>query len=367
MRYGLIFLILCFVVPLFGETKYAVMETRYGDVLYSRNMNAKGPMASTTKIMTALIYLEKGNKKNIVYTKKAYQMPTKNMFFRQGSVLTYKNALMGMLIASSNDLAYSVAENYGYDEFIYLMNKKAESLGMKNTHFVNPHGLDERGHYSSAYDMCLLGKYAMKNSEFRDLIKPQWTVTAWKGERKYQKRAESTFKDLYKIPELRGIKTGTTTRAKHCFVGYFDIDGVSVVTCVLGSGNALQETKELFEYTKKNCVNKKVLDREYILSVCKEKVPVIIEKPVFVFCDKKSQISHRFVIRSKPPMRKNTKIGEVIVYKNKKQITKCDVICNKTIIMAKKDFVISLILILLLCGVVYYNRDYLLSELKGIE
>ena len=164
-----ILIIILFLVCYKVNASVIVMDASSGRVLYGNNINERKLIASTTKIMTSIIALENGNLNDIyVVGDEIDQVNGSMIYIKKGEKFTLKDLLMGLMLQSGNDAAMVIANNViNYDDFIFEMNIKAFKLGMYNTTFENPHGLnDDTSNYSTAYDMALLMRYAIKNKDF---------------------------------------------------------------------------------------------------------------------------------------------------------------------------------------------------------
>ena len=217
----------------------AIVETMdTGKVLFERKAHTRRPMASTTKIMTAILVLESGVdlEHEVKVSAKAAGTWEPSVWVRTGDVLTVRQLLYALLLRSANGAAVALAENNAgtVSAFIEKMNQKAQELGMKDTHFVTPNGLDAEGHYSTAADMAMLGRYAMKNEQFRKFVRhPAVHVgdrrAAAAGHQQHQQAAWSSTRWVI------GVKTGSTPNADHCLVSAGTKDGREVIAVVLGS------------------------------------------------------------------------------------------------------------------------------------
>ncbi len=208
-----------------------LMDVARSEVLYSKNAHQKFHPASLTKVMTALLAIKYGSMDKVL-TANAETMVTEDgaqlLGLNKGDSMTLAQALRIMLINSANDVAMLVAQGVGgtVDEFIDMMNNEAKTLGATNTHFMNPHGLTDEDHYSTAYDLYLIFNEAIKYDVFREIINMSSYETVY-----YDKQGNDISKTLYstnryfageyKIPEritLIGGKTGTTNAAGHCLI-----------------------------------------------------------------------------------------------------------------------------------------------------
>ena len=227
-----------------------------GKILYEKNAYEKKYPASTTKMMTAILTLENCNLNDTAtVSSTAIILPPGYISanLQVGEVLTINDLLHLLLIVSSNDAANVLAEHIAgsVSNFSNMMNDKAKEIGCLNTHFVNPNGVQDINHYSTAYDLCLIANYAMKNETFRKLVSTDsYTVPATNkyDERKLtntnlllqQVNEKTNTKNIYYYEYAIGIKTGYTDQAKNCLVAAASKDGVEFISVVLGS--ALHES-----------------------------------------------------------------------------------------------------------------------------
>lgn len=224
--------------PTLNASYACVFDTTSNRILYQKNANQKVPMASTTKIMTAILALEANCLSDTVtVSQKAASMPRVHLGMKSGMQYRMSDLLHSLMLESHNDTAVAIAEHIGHsvEGFASLMNQKAASIGMKQTNFVTPNGLDATNHYSTAYDMCLLAKYAIKNKDFLSLIQTKsHSFQDLSGRYTYSLSNTDAFLSLY--DGALGIKTGFTNKAGYCFVGAASRSGVTLTSCVLASG-----------------------------------------------------------------------------------------------------------------------------------
>ena len=190
-----------------------------GEVIYEHNANERLPMASTTKIMTALILAEQEDlSKEISCTKEMVTVEGSSMGLLVGDRVTYHDLLYGMLLASGNDAANTTAISIGgsVQKFADIMNEKAKELNLNNTHFVTPSGLDAEGHFTTAHDLALLAAYALKNEEFKKAAS-SYTARLCYGNPPYQRTLTNHNKLLKSYNGLVGVKTGFTGDARKMF------------------------------------------------------------------------------------------------------------------------------------------------------
>lgn len=205
-------------------------------VLWARKADSERAMASTTKLMTALLILERGGLgKKVRITKTAARTPYATGL-KAGERLTVRRLLELTLVCSSNDAATALAIHHSgsVKKFSSAMNRRAKQLGMVDTKLKNPHGLDAKGHYSSAQDLTLLMREAVKHPEFKRIIKMK-SVTLPKYKKRGARTIRSTDKLLGQVKGLRGGKTGFTNDARFCFVASARRDGMTLTSVVLGA------------------------------------------------------------------------------------------------------------------------------------
>ncbi len=213
-----------------------VVHQGSGKVLYERNAYKRRPMASTTKIMTAILVLENMDlSAKVTVSQIAAATVEPKTWLRTGDVLTVEQMMYALLLRSANSAAVALAEacSGSVRAFVAQMNDKAAELGMHDTHFANPSGLDGEGHYSTAADMAIVARYAMKNETFRRMVSTQSYAVTLAG-RSRPLVFENTNKLLARYDWVTGVKTGLTPRAKQCLVCAGTRDGVSIITVLLG-------------------------------------------------------------------------------------------------------------------------------------
>lgn len=239
-----------------GEAAILV-DTRNGQVLYQKNMNQRVFPASTTKILTAILALEKGGLEDIVTTPdEACRVEGSAVGLQTGERLTLNDLLYVLLLSSGNDAAEAIACHYGgsRENFSAMMNEKAKAVGALNSNFTNPHGLPGPNHYTTAYDLALITRYAMQNQIFREIVRTRIKkISRPDADRSIGPPQEDLWNhnrllELY--PAAIGIKTGYTNEAGQCLVAAAQKDGRELIALVFKSqGNAVYEdAKNMLEY-----------------------------------------------------------------------------------------------------------------------
>lgn len=241
--------------PSINSKAAIVYERSSGTILFGKNENEKRKMASTTKIMTAIIVIEKSNLEDIVtVSKKAASTGGSRLGLHTDDKISVLNLLYGLLLCSGNDAAVALAEYVGGDvsHFANLMNSKTSELGLTSTHFVTPHGLDNDDHYTTAYELALITNYALKNETFRNIVGTKNYNVSING---YSKNLSNTNELLGNLNGVYGVKTGFTNGANRCLVTSVKRNNMDLICIVLGADTKKDRTKDscqLIEYAFQN-------------------------------------------------------------------------------------------------------------------
>lgn len=240
----------------FADTAFSacVMNAATGEVVWEKNAYASHSMASTTKIMTAIVALENCDINEIVtVSQKASYTEGSAMYIKEGDQFLLKDMLYGLMLNSGNDAAEAIAEHVagGTAAFAYMMNQKAFEIGAKNTQFQNPSGLDAPGHYTTAYDMALIMKYALQNEYFKEVtatkyieLKPQNSdrVLPLSNHNRLLKEYEGCYSG----------KTGYTEKTGRCLVSAAERDGMTFIAVTLDDSKDWQSHKAMLDYCYQN-------------------------------------------------------------------------------------------------------------------
>lgn len=221
-----------------------------GTIVYEKNPYEKRAMASTTKIMTALLTAEAGSlDEKFTVDSYAIKVEGTSMGLEEGDIVTRRALLYGMLLPSGNDAANAAAVSVGgsMTKFVELMNKKAEKLGLKNTHFVNPSGLDAEGHYTTAYDLAMLARAALQNPVFSEICKCESARVEY-GNPPYMRGLSNSNKMLWRYNGCIGVKTGFTDNAKRCLVTAAERNGVRLIAVTLNAPNDWSDHEKMLDY-----------------------------------------------------------------------------------------------------------------------
>ncbi len=247
--------------PKIFAKNYILVDANSFYTLTEKDSNAYVPIASTTKIMTAIIVLENYNLNEVItVSEKACNQIGSSIFLRKNETISIENLLFGLLISSGNDSAMALAENIGLPEFVDKMNEKAKSLNLDNTVFKDPAGLDDNGK-SSAKDLAILTAYALKNDDFRRIIKIS-DLTIYSEDKKITHTLKGSNR-LVTINEplfykyALGVKTGFTPEAGHCLVAAAEKEDNMLISVVLNTSYSskdasARESKKLLEWGFEN-------------------------------------------------------------------------------------------------------------------
>ena len=226
-----------------------LIEASGQNVIYESNADARLPMASTTKIMTALCVIESCPlDMKVTVTADAAGVEGSSVYLREGETLTVEDLLYAVMLASANDAAtaLAVAVSGSVDAFAELMNERARSLGLNNTHFTNPHGLDDEDHYTSARDLAVITAEALKNETFRKIASTyKHTIPAADGG---VRMLVNHNKLLRAMDDVIGVKTGFTKRCGRCLVTAAERGGVTVIAVTLSDPDDWRDHAAMLEY-----------------------------------------------------------------------------------------------------------------------
>lgn len=230
-----------------------LIDSLTGEVVYEKNANQKLPMASTTKIMSAMLALEFCDNldEEFVVDSEAIKVEGSSMGLQEGDTVTMRNLVYGMLLPSGNDAAQAAAVRISgsVEQFVQLMNDRAVELGLNSTHFVTPSGLDDDTdeHYSTAYDMAILTREALKINEFREIC-GQYTAKVKFGNPPYERWLTNSNKLLNSCDGVIGVKTGFTDKAKRCLVSACERNGGTLICVTLNDPNDWLDHTRLYDY-----------------------------------------------------------------------------------------------------------------------
>lgn len=291
--------------PVVSADSVVLIDATTGTILYEKNKDTAYPPASTTKIMTILLTLEKTNLNDIVtVSKNASLADGSKIYIREGEKISVKDLLYGLTLASANDCAVALAEHISgsTEEFAKLMNEKAKSLGGKNTNFVNPSGLYDVNHKTSAYDLALIMQELSKSDIYKEIAKtPSYIIAPtnkctenrplWNGNRLIHKG------DSYYYPECEGGKTGYTVQSKHSYIAIASRNGQKLIVALVHDSRKtfFSDSKNLFNYGFDNFeISKHFNKGDAVSSLTLNDgtvLPLLASKDFYIVKDKNSTLS----------------------------------------------------------------------------
>jgi D-alanyl-D-alanine carboxypeptidase (penicillin-binding protein 5/6) len=255
--------------PVLNSRIAVAYDRKSGNVIWGKNENKRTAMASTTKIMTAIVLIENADlNKMVTVSAKAAGTGGSRLGLKRNDKISLRDLLYGLMLKSGNDSAVAIAEEVGgsIEGFAEMMNSKAAELGLENTHFVTPHGLDNPEHYTTAFELAKLADYALKNEMFAKVVGTKnYTVTI----NGYPKNISNTNELLGYLNGVYGVKTGFTNNAGRCLVTSVNRNNFDIITVVLQADTKKFRTTDsikLIEYVYENyeLLNiKKIVDEEF--------------------------------------------------------------------------------------------------------
>jgi len=298
-----------------------LIDVETGRILYEKKPDKQLGIASLTKIMTAIIALENGDLKEMVKTSSnAFGVEGSSIYLKNGEELTLEDMLYGLMLRSGNDAAVAIAEHIGgsIEGFAYLMNEKAIYLGMSNSHFMNPHGLDHPDHYSTPKDMAILTAYALKNPTFKEIVSTKVKTAPVQGEnwnRKWYNK--NKLLSLYQWAD--GVKTGYTKLAKRCLASSATKNNFQLAAITLNAPNDWNDHIRLFEFGFENYQHITIVEKGEIIAETNEGLTIIAESS-FSYPLKeleKNLINKEIYINEDA---KTKYVGKIKIYLNEKYI-----------------------------------------------
>lgn len=341
--------------PVLNAKAAVIYDRKTKEIIWGKNENEKKAMASTTKIMTAIVVLEKGNLSDVVtISKKAANTGGSRLKINTNDKVSVLDLLYGLMLRSGNDAAVALAEYVGgsIEGFAKLMNKKAIEIGLKNTHFVTPHGLDNIEHYTTAYELAVLTDYAMQNEKFSKIVNTKNTTISING---VARNIYNTNELLGTLNGVNGVKTGFTNNAGRCLVTSCTRNGNQIITVVLGCDAKKYRTSDsikLIEYAFKNYTRVNIEEkvkiefekwkqingkRIYISKGEKSDVNLELKEiakkeiPVKIGEENNIQVEINAIYEYEAPLEKQSKIGNILIKKDEEIIESVDIVCLERI------------------------------------
>lgn len=332
------------------SAKAAVVIDGYtGEILYSQNSDERLPMASTTKIMTALLLCELGGDltQEIVTTREMVTVEGSSMGLQVGDTVSYHDLLYGMMLASGNDAANTTAIALGgsVSKFVDLMNERANEMGLNNTHFVTPSGLDADEHYTTAYELAVIAKEALANENFAKAAASQ-TARLCYGNPPYNRTLTNHNKLLKMYDDIVGVKTGFTKKSGRCLVSASKKDGKLVIAVTLNDGNDWADHRTLLDLglslieTKQFSPQNSQVD---IYTACDNKLTADIPSAA-VNVTQNSKVTYQIYMPAflYEPVKNGEQIGHICYYNNEKIVSDVPITSNVDINGSKNKYILFL-------------------------
>lgn len=316
---------------------YCVMNFVTGEVVMQKSADEKLPMASTTKIMTLLVALEHSEPNDIItVSKTAVLEEGSSAYLKPGAIITVRDVCYGLMLNSGNDAAVAIAEHISgnVDEFAMLMNAKAREIGVKNTNFTNPNGLHDDMHYTTAYDLARITRYAMKNERFREIVSSKSYTSEMKmSDGEIEKVEYINHNRLLKeVDGCTGVKTGFTKMAGRCLVSSANRNGAEYIIVTLNDTDDWNTHKALYEEVFGNQTRKIIVKSDECIkhAVCGKTECELIAKNEFAVYVNGSQNNFE-IIRHVPktidfPLNEGEKVGYIEIKANGETIGMVDVV-----------------------------------------
>lgn len=326
--------------PLRVSARNAIaLDAKTKEVLWDQNGYEIVPMASTTKILTCLIAINYGNlERKVTISKNAASIRGSTVGFRSGEEVTMRELLFGLMFRSGNDAAIAIAEDIGgsIEGFSSIMNDFAKSLGILDSHFESPHGLDSAKHYSSAYDLAILTSKAMEYPEFRECVGEK---TISKDKYNFTRDYSNINKILHRMPEANGVKTGYTGGAGKCLVSSVNHNGRNIIIVVLNCVDRWNVTENIYKYVTANNEfttksNKEILKEEKLAGLGE-----IIEEEDVTYGYKENDVAKVEVFKNNC-IKQGDILGKISIYDKKYEKFKSPLISNINLSKEELDKII---------------------------
>ena len=323
------------------DARYAIaMDAKSRIVLYEKGSDKLVPIASTTKIITSLVAIKYGKlDEKIEISANASGIRGSTVGFKKGEKIMLRELLYGLMLRSGNDAAIAIAEGTAgsVENFAKLMNEYSSEIGLLNSHFESPHGLDSENHYSTAYDLAIATAKAKENKIFNDIVASK-DIDA--GSHGFTRSYHNINKILYQIPEADGVKTGYTGGAGKCLVTSIKHNNNDIIIVVLNCTPRWKETEKIYDYIIKNYKFVKMFDKNQgvdTILVNNKTIPLKCTKEIIIPQKIDSVYSYKIIKPTNQTMsvKKGDNIGKLIIIKNDKEIYSQNLISDASSIIEK--------------------------------
>ncbi|QJW48015.1 D-alanyl-D-alanine carboxypeptidase [bacterium BFN5] len=323
-----------------------LIDAKTGQILYEKNAHTRLAPASTTKILTAIIAIESGRlDEEVKVSARAAGTAGSSMHLQIGQKILLRELVTGLMMRSGNDAAVAIAEYLAgsVEDFVIMMNSKAQSIGAYNSHFRNPHGLTAAGHYSSAFDLAWLARYAMLNPLFADIVSTRETSIDWFDQRgrEHDQNLKNTNKLLWMLEEADGVKTGTTGEAGPCLVSSATRDNQKLIAVVLHDHARWYDSMillkwgftnfKLFDYAAQGDVVNTIPVEQGLTpeidAIVADQAALVVDASNYSAVTVEVDLPETI----KAPVYQGQKIGEIVFFVNEKAVKTVDIVAAQDV------------------------------------
>ncbi len=321
-----------------------LVDAETGAVLYQNHMHQSRPVASATKVMTALLALENSSlDDSVIVSPAATKVDGSSLYLKPGDLMRMDDLLAAILLKSANDAALAIAEHISgtIPAFAERMNERARRLGASHTHFVNPHGLDDPDHYSSAYDLALITREAFKRPRFRELVSARHARILLPSDPGGVRTLRNHNKLLRRAKFVDGVKTGYTSKSGHCLIASATKDGWQLIAVLLDSPEMYTEALSLLDYGFANfrrevCAGSgAALGRAPVLDGTERSVPAVCREPLVAVTGEDLPHQPRLEVTLDGPLRapisENDPVGEVRLLLSSQVLARAPLLAGQTV------------------------------------
>lgn len=357
-----------FCLPIVSAESAILIDAKSGEILYAKNPHKKMVPASTLKILTGILIIEKGNLGDIVTVSEnaATRVSGESaIWLSSGEKISLEDLLYAILVRSANDACVAVAEHIAGSEekFVEMMNNKAKEIGAFNSHFSNSHGL-KGNNYTTAYDLSKIAQYALRNPKFQKVVKTKRKTIPWSGN-PWDRVLINRNKLLRMYPYSDGVKTGFTFEAGRCFVASATRQGWQLISVVLKSADIYEDSISLLEYGFDNFKPKVLIDKG--VEVKNKRIWFGSPRKLSIITGDKAQIvlrkggknpditSYLRLEKIKLPIKKNEGLGKIIFRdSNNKKVAEIPVVAGGDV---KRNWILTIIFYSIIVYLLFYFLD----------
>lgn len=332
-----------FAAPELTAKSAILIDAASGRILYESNAYERLPQASTTKMTTALVALENAKLTKQIRLPDDFVNPGESsIYLEPGETHSLEDLMYALLLKSANDAAEAIAIGIAgsLEKFVNMMNKRVKDLGLTNTHYVNPHGLHHEDHYSSAFDLAMIAREALKHQEFREIITTDRHTLPWAGN-EYNRVVDNGNKLLKTYEGADGVKTGYTRQAGSCLVGSATKNGMQLIAVVLNCNGMYDEVGALLDYGFKNYQKKDFMQKGQAIQEIvieggnSEKIKILAEKPLSIALTEEEllQVEKNIYLppEVKAPVKKGQRMGVLVIKINEDISISTELIANSDV------------------------------------